>query len=717
MCQERFKFYPEFDDYNAYADGLSVAICQNQFPFSMFPIWGFATSSLGSTQVGINRPAMQTLRHLEWIRRKGSARRIVTVASVGLCAALVIETAWCQSAQDGVPRPPAGLSRIEDRSMSEISEPDTPLKSRERFRPVIRNSGEPFVGEVSAPPAQRAARRSQPVASDDPVDIPSLFPTPKKSASVPAQQIALTEGVETEDPRDEKLRDLESRLEETERQLKRVAGKKDRSTDDDGIGAGNSLISPAVLADEDYKTDTERMETLEQRFQFLEDKVHKDGAPKKETFPTFRITGFLQLDSAWYAQDHLNTATVGDAQDGTGFRRARLAVLGKVAPKTLYQLEVDFATAGRPSFFDNYLEQEDIPFFGAIRAGQYLQPFSVDAMSGFRNLPFLERSLPFLAFVPFRRVGVMASNNSEDERTYWAYSGFRTGGFNNAPMGDSQFATDIGDVGGYSFSTRLTHLLVHENDDHQIWHVGGAYNFSYLGANDANGSGTPGNAGSGPHAFYQAKTTPEFGPLGQVQNSQSFGSAVNFTPTFVDTGRYAAHSFNLVGLETVIQDGPISIQAEWMLTEVNSVVGPIVYHGAYAEVMYRLTGEHRPYDKKLAALRNVIPFNDLISFGKEGGGFGGWGALEIAGRLSYVELRNPSNLSGHYYDSTLNLYNASATKGAVGNGTLTDTTLGMTWFMTKHSKFQFDWIRAFLNNSVKGFSQADLFVTRVQVDF
>jgi len=629
------------------------------------------------------------------LNRIGGAARLVTaLVMVGACSILAIETAWCQAPQDAV-RPPAAVNQKEISPKAETSDtavtlPDTTDElSDDSSDDSIENSG----------------------------DIPLLIPTPKKVPPPAARQFSFTEAADVEDPRDSKLRELETRLEETERRLRQVSGKNALSSEKNAIGSDDSVVSSAALADEDYKTDTERMENLEQRFRYLEDKVHGVAAPQKENYPTFRITGFLQLDSAWYAQDHLNTATVGDAQDATGFRRARLAVLGKVAPKTLYQLEVDFATAGRPSFFDNYLEQEDIPFFGAIRAGQYLQPFSVDAMSGFRNLPFLERSLPFLAFVPFRRVGVMASNNSEDERTYWAYSGFKTGGFNNAPMGDSQFATDIGDVGGYSFSTRLTHLLVYENDERNIWHIGGAYNFSYLGANDAAGSGTAGNAGGGPHAFYEAKTTPEFGPLGQVQNSQSFGSAVNYTPTFVDTGRYAAHSFNLVGLETVLQDGPLSFQAEWMLTEVNSVVGPIVYHGAYAEFMYRLTGEHRPYDKKLAALKNVVPFNELISFGKDGGGFRGWGAFEVAGRLSYVELRNPNSLSGHYYDSTLNLYNASAKKGAVGNGTLTDTTLGMTWFMTAHSKFQFDWIHAFLNNSVKGFSQADLYVTRVQVDF
>ncbi|HEY3968576.1 MAG TPA: porin [Planctomycetaceae bacterium] len=491
--------------------------------------------------------------------------------------------------------------------------------------------------------------------------------------------------------------------------------------------SSETLLQPAASAAQrdDFRTDTERMSDLEERFHALEGKLNNVGPAldknkadtgQNETYPTHKITGFLQLDSACYSQDPANEALVGDAQDGTGFRRARLAVLGKVAPLTLYQLEVDFAAAGRPSFFDNYVEQEKLPFLGAVRVGQYLQPFSVDAMSGFRNLPFLERSLPFLAFVPFRRVGVMASNNSEDERTYWAYSGFRTGGFNNAPLGDSQFGTDFGNIGGYSFSTRVTHLLLHEDGDSRLWHIGGAYDFSELGANNATGSGTAGNAGS-PAPFYQAKTTPEFGPLGYPQNSSSFGSAVNGTPFFVDTGKYQADSFNLFGLETVYQNGPFSFQSEWMLTNVNSVVGPVNYSGAYAEAMYRLTGEHRPYDKKLAAFKNVTPFHDFISFERDRMGDIGIGAWELAGRLSYVDLRDPNKLNGHYYSSATNLFNASSKTGAVGAGTLTDTTLGLTWFLNSHAKFQFNWIHAFLNNSGKGFSQADLFVTRVQVDF
>lgn len=515
--------------------------------------------------------------------------------------------------------------------------------------------------------------------------------------------VSETAWCQEEDPRDVKLRELEERIANTERQLKESRERMAAPLGNGNGAAANPDLQPGMAPPNDFRTDTERMEAA------------PPPPEKKETFPTHKITGFLQLDTGYYSQDPANDLLVGNAQDGTAFRRARFAVLGKVAPKTLYQLEVDFATAGRPSFFDNYLEQESLPILGSIRAGQYLQPFSVDAMSGFRNLPFLERSLPFLAFVPFRRVGIQASNNSEDERTYWAYSGFRTGGFNNAPLGDSQFGTDFGNIGGYSFSTRITHLLIDEGDAH-LWHIGAAYDFSQLGANNAFGSGVGGNAGS-PAPFYQARVFPEFGPLGYPQNPSTFGTAVNGTPIFLDTGRYLASHFNLVGLETVYQRGAFSFQSEWMLTQVDSAVGPINYNGAYAEFMYRLTGETRGYDKKLAALKNVVPFHDFISFDRDKTGTLGLGAWEVAARVSYVDLRNPSSLSGHYYDPTTNTFTASSKTGAIGNGTLTDTTLGLTWFLNKHTKWQFNWIHCFLNNKNVGFSQADLFVSRIQVDF
>ena len=472
------------------------------------------------------------------------------------------------------------------------------------------------------------------------------------------------------------------------------------------------------LTADDLPSDSRRIGALEQAYEDVLDRLQSFSAPQPDTFPSHKLTGFTQLDTAYYSQTPNSKATIGDAQNGTGFRRLRLAVRGKVAEFTSYQLEVDFATAGRPSFFDNYIDQGNLPYFGTVRVGQFCQPFSVDSLTGFRNLTFMERSLPFLAFVPFRRIGVQSSNLSDDEMTTLTYSGFRTGGFNNQPLGDNRFGVDFGDGDGYSFSTRMTHLLFYDEpaNDRYLWHFGGGYNFSQLGRNSGTASsGTTGNAGGGPAPFYQTRVLPEFGPLGDIEIGPSFGSALNTTPLILDSGKYEASSFNLYGLESVAQYGPWGFTAEWMATQVNSVAGPVYYNGAYAQVAYRLTGEHRVYDKKTGTLTKLHPFTEFIPLSRDG--IHGWGAFEVGARWSYVDILNPAALDGHYYNSATNTFTGSAATGAAGNGAANNATLGGTWFLNSFTKVQFNWIHSMLNNRAKGYSLMDLFVTRFQVDF
>ncbi len=104
--------------------------------------------------------------------------------------------------------------------------------------------------------------------------------------------------------------------------------------------------------------------------------------------------------------------------------------------------------------------------------------------------------------------------------------------------------------------------------------------------------------------------------------------------------------------------------------------------------MYRLIDEHRRYGRRLRAFYNPIPFTDFISL-RQPGRVIGWGCWEVAARLSYVDLRNPQSLNGFYLSGTNNS----------GNGTLTDSTLGMTWMLNAHSKMQLNWIHAMLNNT------------------
>jgi hypothetical protein len=143
--------------------------------------------------------------------------------------------------------------------------------------------------------------------------------------------------------------------------------------------------------------------------------------------PLIRLSGFLQLDDGLYAQTAASRRYFGDIQDGVSFRRARLQAIGKLTEFTGYTIEMDFAQAGRPSFADVWGEQSEIPFFGTIRIGEFRQPGTMDSWTSVRHLNFLERSAPFQAIDPFRRVGIMAYAMSEDERTSWAYSIFGTG--------------------------------------------------------------------------------------------------------------------------------------------------------------------------------------------------------------------------------------------------------------------------------------------------
>ena len=77
-------------------------------------------------------------------------------------------------------------------------------------------------------------------------------------------------------------------------------------------------------------------------------------------------------------------------------------------------------------------------------------------------------------------------------------------------------------------------------------------------------------------------------------------------------------------------------------------------------------------------------------------------------------MKNPAALDGHYYNSATNTFTATS---KAGNGVLNDTTLGVTWFLNAHTKLQVNWIHAMLDNAALGSSGADMFVSRVQVDF
>ena len=59
----------------------------------------------------------------------------------------------------------------------------------------------------------------------------------------------------------------------------------------------------------------------------------------------------------------------------------------------------------------------------------------------------------------------------------------------------------------------------------------------------------------------------------------------------------------------------------------------------YAYVSYFLTGENRPYDRKLGVFDRVRPYEDFFRVRTDDGSIEtGWGAWELAYRFSYIDI-------------------------------------------------------------------------------
>ena len=419
------------------------------------------------------------------------------------------------------------------------------------------------------------------------------------------------------------------------------------------------LDDPASVADSPVVFDP-----LDARFAALENELKSLKAslekPKAMTlpaivYPTVKVTGFFQADAGWFHQDAASRTQFGDIQDGRGFRRTRLAAVGNVSETVSYQLEMDFAFNGRPSFMDVWLDVAKVPVFGNVRIGQWRQPFGLDELTSVKELTFLERPLMF-GMAPFRQFGVGFHDTSDDKNATWAGSIFGTA---TDPFGNS-----IGDR-GYGGAARVTKVLLEDPCSDFLIHLGGSYIAT-------------------PNSRIQYRNVPEYG--GPFDGPTGIAGTV---PFFVDTTPIAAENANLFNVELAGTWGPVHAQSEFRYSVVNTNSGNNAGFSAfYAQAGWILTGEHRPYNKASATLWRIKPNHPI---GSQLGG----GAVELAFRYSWIDL-NDNGITG---------------------GELADVTYGVNWYLNNFTKLQFNYINADLNRAPVGNSATDIFAVRAQLNF
>jgi phosphate-selective porin OprO/OprP len=376
--------------------------------------------------------------------------------------------------------------------------------------------------------------------------------------------------------------------------------------------------------------------------------------------PTVDWSGELQADTVMVDQTATNQAVLGDLENFSDFRRARLAAQGNLYANTLYRIEVDFAQQGRPTFLDVYGQITDLPVIENLRIGHFFEPFSISRLTSNRYQTFMERPL-LDAFAPVRNLGVMAFRTYADKHGTWALGGF-AGETND--VGEQQ-----SDAGGESITGRITFLpfWYEANETYHFMHLGACYSSRWYGSQTARFGYWP---GARPGSFDNI-----------------------FWPRWADTGAFAAESANLFDLEWAWVRGRWHAQAEWATTLVNQPGGPNLQFSAwYLETGFFLTGESRPYLRETAVFNRVTPRRPFV-FRKSG--LSGIGAWQVAFRLDDLDV----------------------TDNSIQGGRLVDLTVGLNWHLNPYTKMYVDYIHPFLTRGAPGRSEGNLVAMRAQFEF
>jgi phosphate-selective porin OprO and OprP len=442
---------------------------------------------------------------------------------------------------------------------------------------------------------------------------------------------------------------------------------------------------------------------------------------------TIELFGRLHIDTGAYLNYKPAPETLDQKglADGIDLRRARIGVVGNFMTDWHYALIYDFGnttdsnnpenalananSSTSPTTSNNYLagvENALITYNGFYQHGERFPvafdfgvedvPWTMDEATSSNDTMFMERSSAQVVATEFgggdfRTALDMRSN---DDR-YW-FGAFLTGPNSGAlhtagascntgtaavtagtPCVTSAQMTRLGPQG--SFLMRASYQFVQVPESNATLHLGFDYANLFaprIGANEAAIQlyDRP-ELRVDPTYFLNTGNIPATG--GQVYGAEAAASWQNF---FVQGEFYRYVVDTRAGVTAV----PGNLQG--------GVPGPVLnFNGGYAEASYSIGGR-RVYDPVRGAYTGVIPEAPLAP------GSPGWGALEIAGRFSIVDLNN-ANLTtaklGPAYTAP-GVFTGGTT--TYGGGEQTSYAVGLNWYPNLNLKFMLDYEHVLVNN-------------------
>lgn len=336
-----------------------------------------------------------------------------------------------------------------------------------------------------------------------------------------------------------------------------------------------------------------------------------------------RLDVRMYLDGAVYFEEE------DFCSDGTDLRRGRFALKTRLWEVWQAEWDVDLAVyhkeedekAKGPEIKDMWLAYNGLEGL-QFKVGEFKPPFSLEELTSSRYITFLERGYPNL-FTPGRRCGLGITNWGD----FWHVSG---GVFSESVNNLDKKTDEEGSLA----ACRIAVAPV--RDDGIVFHAGG----SFL-------QQTPDAPESGGEGLIELDTQPET----RVARAQ-----------FLDTDDITRVRFmRCMGAEGAIQWGPVSVQGEYITSEIERKddLETVEFAGGYVLGSWFITGESKPYDMASAEFESPKPLRD-------------WGAIELAVRYSHIDLSHP--------------------EANVRGGKAADVTIGLNWYANANIRIMTNYV-------------------------
>lgn len=419
------------------------------------------------------------------------------------------------------------------------------------------------------------------------------------------------------------------------------------------------------------------------------------------------ITSRVHWDVGGYDYRPNTAATVPQKLDsGENVRRARIGIVGKFFGDWNYSLIYDFGgtsdgfggtgaagatpvgflPGGGTSGIENaYLSYTGLKPFGgkmAIEAGIMDVPWTLDEATSSNDIMFMERA----------SAGIVAQNIAAGDfrsavGTRWWNDQLWMGAYVTGPTtGQIHSASSVSPPGTSEQYGAVVRVA----------------------GNPISGNGYSVHIGADAEWLIQ----PPRNLVTQAQTlTLSDRPELRIDPTtLISTGAIANVSgAQVYGIEAAATYGSFIAQGEYYWFNVdrtaNTGLPPfgassLKFDGGYAQVGYVLTGESHAYNPASASYGGVKPANPFSLAG------GGWGAWEIAGRVS-----------------TMNLNDQLATAAGIAGGRQTIYTAALNWYVNNNVRFMLDYLHGDISKQASAVSAVntgstfDAIAMRTQVAF